>query len=280
VLLVTILFCYEIYRFKIIQVTPFNQTVQNTQTRLTLLVPNPPQNTDTAALFYPFSFEDNEFVQLFYTIDLNNVQELDSPPPITQDAEVDAHIVSLATARGYRLQRIATTNNLVYEEGILLQQDVKQAWQELLTKANQSGISFTIVSGYRSVEDQRYLFLSRFRAASVQAIGREYTKTEITSGKADATIQEVLQYSSIPGFSKHHSGYALDINDASSATSFTQFSQTKAYDWLVADNYYHARQFGFVPSYPEEATHMGPEAEAWEFVWVGKDIALYGTTNQ
>lgn len=266
-LLVTIFFAYQAFLTWPASDQP-TQQVQSGSTTIPLR-PIPPDNQPTSVFRY--LYEDNEFVQLFYAAQLPNLEELDTPLSITGNAAVDTHMIALAEKRGYRLQRqpIAPLGVI---ESVRLQQPAIDAWKQLTTAAQQDGITFNIVSGYRSIADQRTLFLTRFRDASLRAIGREYTSAEIVAGNADATIDTVLQYSSIPGFSKHHTGYALDIHDANARTDFTLFANTPAYAWISKDNFANAKRFGFIPSYPEEATNVGPEPEAWEFVWIGTEI--------
>lgn len=262
---ITIFFAYQAFQTWTLPSQPTTPQKQQAFGNIPLR-PLPPNERQTPTNH--FLYEDNEFVQLFYATSLPNLQDLNTPPIITGNAAVDAHIITLAEKRGYRLQRQPVTA-LSAIEGVFLQQPAIDAWRQLTTTAQQEGITFKIVSGYRSVTDQRTLFLARFRAASLHDIGREYTSTEIVAGSADATIDTVLQYSSIPGFSKHHTGYALDIHDGAARTDFTLFANTPAYTWISKDNFANAKRFGFVPSYPEEATNVGPESEAWEFVWIG-----------
>ncbi len=71
----------------------------------------------------------------------------------------------------------------------------------------------------------------------------------------------------VPGYSKHHTGYAIDVR--SSTGSGFAFADTEAYRWLAADNFANAKAFGWVPSYPEGSAPAGPVPEPWEFVWAG-----------
>jgi LAS superfamily LD-carboxypeptidase LdcB len=92
---------------------------------------------------------------------------------------------------------------------------------------------------------------------------------EIARGDADDVVDLVLQTSSIPGYSKHHTGYAMDWADLTSGKGFTDFVETPAHRWLAKDNYHNAKRFGFIPSYPPGASQQGPDPETWEYVWVG-----------
>ena len=155
-----------------------------------------------------------------------------------------------------------------------LQDQAMSAWRDLQSAAREEGVRLELVSTYRSADRQRQIFLNELRNVSVHSTGREYTTGEIASGEADESIDRVLSYSSIPGFSKHHSGYTIDIADRSEGHVFTEFEQTRGFAWISAYNYLNAKRFGFIPSYPAGAAKQGPEPESWEYVWVGRQRLL------
>ena len=125
------------------------------------------------------------------------------------------------------------------------------------------GHNITVISGYRSVERQRSLFLSRLAATGA-------TIKEVAAGTADEKVNQVLITSSIPGYSKHHTGYTVDLLCAGFA--FEDFKNSTCNVWISDDNYKLAKQNGFIPSYPPLADSQGPDPEAWEYVYVGTDL--------
>lgn len=169
-----------------------------------------------------------------------------SVPAITGVVELDQRIRALAEGRGYRRRPAATV--LVPVDGGHLQPLAARSWAALSDAAATEGITLVLRSGYRSVDDQRRVFLGRLRGAD------------------DAAIDATLRTAAPPGYSKHHTGYAVDIGTPERVS----FHRTSAFDWLAADGYANARRFGWVPSYPVFGTDMGPDPEAWEFVWVGE----------
>ena len=92
---------------------------------------------------------------------------------------------------------------------------------------------------------------------------------EILDGVHDALLDNVLSRSAVPGFSKHHSGYAVDFGCGDNRLVFS-FATTPCYQWLSADNFRNARRHGFIPSYPEGDLKQGPNPEPWEYVWIGE----------
>ncbi len=175
--------------------------------------------------------------------------------PITGDPDLDERIWEIASARGYVL-RPAAGPDLAGADGVPMQPQAAAAWLELKEAARAAGHGFIVSSAYRSPDAQRTQFNSKLR------------------GSTDEAIDAALTWYSIPGTSKHHSGYALDFRYANG--TFGEFRDTSDYAWLAADNFYNAKRFGFIPSYPDDVAAQGPNPEPWEFVWVGVDLIRCG----
>lgn len=208
------------------------------------------------------TFTDNEFKIFYDNLQQPNLDRVDVPPPISGNDIADARIRSIAERRGYKL-RSSPTVTLPSIDGYQLQEAAHQPWRDLKQAAFIDGIPISIVSAYRSVDNQRQLFLSRLRAEGVDVV-------DVEKGLADAEIDTVLITSSIPGYSKHHTGYTIDFLCA--GFEFENFQNSPCNDWIIADNYRIAKQFGFIPSYPPDADLQGPAPEAWEYVWVGSEL--------
>lgn len=207
-------------------------------------------------------FSGNDFRLLYDNLRQPNTDRFDVPPPISGNDIADARIRQIAEARGYKL-RSSSSVTLPLVDGYPLQEVVRESWRNLKEAASQDGLSISIVSAYRSVANQRQLFLNRLSAEGVNI-------ADVEAGRADEAIDQVLVTSSIPGYSKHHTGYTIDIQCAGYA--FENFKNSPCNTWITADNYKNAKQYGFIPSYPEDADLQGPEPEAWEYVWVGTDL--------
>jgi D-alanyl-D-alanine carboxypeptidase len=225
------------------------------------------------------TFSPNGFKLLYESLRLENGSQISSPPRVTGEAEADKRIVAMAEHRGYRLRFQADESKLISSGRHSLQSEAMSAWKRMQSAAREEGIDLELVSAYRSVARQRQIFLTAMRDEALAHAGREYTVTEIAAGAADAVVDSVLRYSSIPGFSKHHSGYTIDIGDPSGGLGFTEFEQTQGFQWISRHNYYNAKRFGFIPSYPQGADNQGPEPEPWEYVWVGERLLVYPTAD-
>lgn len=211
------------------------------------------------------TFDGNEFRLLYDNFLLPNTEKVGSPPIITGDDIADARIRQLSEARGYRL-RTSPSVELSAVDGVLLQEDVQKPWKELQAAAKDFGLTITLTSGFRSVDEQRDLFLSRLQAEGVSV-------SKISNGTSDNVVTNILIKAAAPGYSKHHSGYTIDIK--CEGWEFENFKNSKCNDWLVADNYKNAKLYGFIPSYPIGADLQGPDPEAWEYVYVGQEVLNY-----
>lgn len=196
-----------------------------------------------------------EFNALFTDADLPGLEPIGSLPSITGNSSVDARIRRLAEARGYRVRPVIS-RPLTTVEGHQLQPEAAEAWRELKAAARTAGHTIQIRSAYRSVATQRGSFTRRM------------------GGTSDAGIEQALRWAAPPGYSKHQTGYAVDVMTPGSANA--GFGGTAAYRWLAADNYANAKRHGFIPSYPPDGGKQGPEPEPWEFVWVGTEVIRCG----
>lgn len=213
-------------------------------------------------------FSPNEFIKVYENADLLHLSDIAAPPPITYSQAADERIVMLAESEGYRLQS-KPRHQLEPARGEVLQFYARNEFLALEKAAAREGINLGLVSGYRSIEEQRNIFLSGLRRSSEEKFGRQLENSEIAAGMADGIIRNILKTSSIPGYSKHHTGYAVDLIDITSGLEFTDFGKTRAYQWISKNNFFNAKRFGFIPSYPPGAENIEPEPEAWEYVWVG-----------
>jgi len=210
-------------------------------------------------------FTGEDFKKLYDNYEYEHVGSIDTAPEITGNEQADAHIRSIAESRGYKLRPEATEVYLKSTLGQKLQSKAKDDFLRLQAAGNKALESeFILASGYRPIERQREIFLK-----SIEGI----SSTKIISGEADEEINDILITRSIPGYSKHHTGYTVDIGCGNYLLDYS-FADTECFDWLAENNYENAKRFGFIPSYPENSGKQGPEPEPWEYVWVGEEVLL------
>lgn len=83
-----------------------------------------------------------------------------------------------------------------------------------------------------------------------------------------------------PGYSEHHSGYAVDMNVYTSGGISYSLSSAGDIDPIYSWIYDNAAKYGFVVRYPENKTDItGITNEPWHFRYVGKGHAAYMAEN-
>lgn len=209
-------------------------------------------------------FTGQEFSDLYNSFAYPNTQAISEESSITGDEAADKVIRELAIERGYKIRSAPVTNNFVeISEDMLLQQRAAVDWLKMQEAARKDGHDIQVNAAYRSAEDQRTIFNTRIKSISLSSIA---------AGKSDYAVDQVLKTTAVPGYSRHHTGYTVDIVCYTDASK--KFEDSKCNKWLSENNYQNAKIFGWIPSYPDGAGSQGPDPEPWEYVWVGVD-SLY-----
>ncbi len=135
---------------------------------------------------------------------------------------------------------------------ILLQPDAQASLKAMLADAKAKGVRLGIISGFRTIEDQNYL----------------YFDLKAERGESARARAEV---SAPPGYSEHHTGYAVDFIDESQPETFLEesFENTPAYEWLVAN----APFYNFELSFPKDNS-AAVAYEPWHWRYVGNQESL------
>lgn len=209
-------------------------------------------------------FTGDEFKELYNNFGYSNTDKIIEPPIITGNEAADVRIRDLAEVRGYILRRVAR-DTLGQVDGLPLQQLATSSIQDMKTAALNDGLVLTVTSAFRTIEDQQVIFLDGLEANGA-------TADTIARGEADTIVDKVLQTYAPPGYSRHHTGFTVDLTCGTSG--LTNFATTACYEWLSRDNYSNTKIYGWAPSYPEGADSQGPEPESWEYVWVTKDSLI------
>jgi D-alanyl-D-alanine carboxypeptidase len=144
---------------------------------------------------------------------------------------------------------------------IRLRQAAAEKFQQMQADAAAAGVSLNPLSGFRSVDEQDYLFF-RVKEQRVEAATKR------------------AEVSAPPGYSEHHTGYALDIGDGKVlATNLsTEFENTAAFRWLEEN----AARYSFELSFPRDNL-QGISYEPWHWRYVGDRNSLetfYKARNQ
>lgn len=195
-----------------------------------------------------------------------------SPSPVAMPSpqpQESAEVTPTATPNNNSNNNQATNNKLLghfaYKEApltelqpivpdgsIKLRKAAAQKWKEMFAAAQAEGVNLSVISGFRSIDDQQYLFFD------VKA-----QRGEVATERASVSAP--------PGYSEHHTGYAIDIGDANvPATNLSpDFENTAAYKWLKNN----AAHYSFELSFPKN-NPQGVSYEPWHWRFVGDSNSL------
>jgi D-alanyl-D-alanine carboxypeptidase len=136
--------------------------------------------------------------------------------------------------------------------GIKMRIAAAQKFKEMSAAAANAGIILNPLSGFRSVAEQQQVFFD--------------VKAE--RGQAATKRAEV---SAPPGYSEHHTGYAIDIGDGNtSATNLSQdFEKTAAFQWLEKNAAFYSFELSFA-----KGNTQGVSYEPWHWRFVGDRDSL------
>lgn len=148
-----------------------------------------------------------------------------------------------------------------------MHKETAKALAAMKEKALESGIKIEVVSAYRSFQRQKEIFERKYQ---------EYILAGLPPIQA---ITKIIEYSTIPGTSRHHWGTDLDLIDGNVA---------RPKDVLVADHFHgdgnfckmkewmnqHAESFGFFEVYTDNPERQGFKYEPWHFSFAEVSIPM------
>jgi hypothetical protein len=103
---------------------------------------------------------------------------------------------------------------LVSVEGHLMHGDIVGDWLQLKNAATDAGFDLAVASSYRSFE--RQLIIWNEKAQGLRPVfDRQGNLIDLSSLDPKSQVHAILQWSALPGGSRHHWGTDLDIYDRS-----------------------------------------------------------------
>lgn len=137
--------------------------------------------------------------------------------------------------------------------------EAKAAFSKMKKAAAEAGIQIEVVSAYRSFQRQKEIFEGKYN---------RFTNQGLTPMQA---IEKIIEYSTIPGTSRHHWGTDIDIIDGNATPRPASVLQPEHFhgkgpfcklkEWLDE----HANNFGFYEVYTDNANRKGFKYEPWHF---------------
>ena len=189
-----------------------------------------------------------------YSIESNSAST-SPPPPAEPTAEVESSQPPVENILGHLPYEEAPQSELkaVTANGsILMRTAAADKFRQMQTAAQSEGVILTPLSGFRSKVQQNELFFN---------VKEE--RVQETSQRAEVSAP--------PGYSEHHTGYAIDIGDGRApGTNLNEnFEKTAAFGWLEKN----APRYSFELSFPRENS-QGISYEPWHWRFVGDSNSL------
>ena len=165
----------------------------------------------------------------------------------------------------------AFTQNLISTEELLgkgnpklfgdtykLQEEAHLAFLKMKTEALKEGVLIQVVSSYRNFEHQKKIWERKFKRYRNQGLSEENT------------IQKIIEYSTIPGTSRHHWGTDIDIVDGNvhppkNLLRAVHFHRDGEYIYLRQWLEKNASRFGFYLVYTNDSKRKGFKYEPWHY---------------
>lgn len=146
----------------------------------------------------------------------------------------------------------------LFGDGFQLREEARDQFNLMKKAAKEKGFNIYVVSSYRSYSHQNGIWERKYK--SYRAQGMSHQKT----------IDKIIEYSTIPGTSRHHWGTDLDIIDSTkgvpnnplSEVHFNEGGRMRKFKLWLDEN---SEKFGFHLVYTNETERKGFKYEPWHF---------------
>ena len=139
-----------------------------------------------------------------------------------------------------------------------LRKEAYEAFLEMKSEALNDNIEIQVVSSYRNFEHQNRIWTRKYKSFTQQGLSPM------------ETIKKIIEYSTIPGTSRHHWGTDMDIIDGNPKQPKNVLLSkhfegdgpfTKLKEWMDTN----ANKFGFYLVYTDDDQRNGFKYEPWHY---------------
>lgn len=205
-----------------------------------------------------------------------------SSPNVNSKTNMETHLKNLDT--DYCMGRFEPTVHddftlipIKYADrvGMYLRKEVMVAFQSMFDAAKKEGINLQIRSATRNFDYQKGIWERKWTGTTILSDGTNVAK-DIQNPTEKAL--KILEYSSMPGTSRHHWGTDIDLNSFNN--SFFEKGEGKLiYDWLTKN----AATYGFCQPYTPKGKDRpdGYNEEKWHWTYklLGSEITAFAEKN-
>ncbi|MEQ8975841.1 MAG: D-alanyl-D-alanine carboxypeptidase family protein [Coleofasciculus sp. C1-SOL-03] len=175
-----------------------------------------------------------------------------STPATPEESESENDVDNLLGHLPYEEAPLSELEPITSDGRIQLREAAAKKFKAMRAAAQADGIVLVAISGYRTQQQQQHLFF------------------DIKAQRGQVATQRA-EVSAPPGYSEHHTGYAVDIGDGRTpATNLnTNFENTAAFKWLEKNAAYYSFELSFPKGNPQ-----GVSYEPWHWRFVGDPDSL------
>jgi zinc D-Ala-D-Ala carboxypeptidase len=147
-----------------------------------------------------------------------------------------------------------------------LRKETLEAFSKMFAAAKKDGITLTIISATRNFDSQKRIWENKWTGKTLVG-GKDLSHVSDSVERAKI----ILNYSSMPGSSRHHWGTDMDLNSLENSY-FESGEGQKIYDWLQKN----AASFGFCQPYTSKSLtdRTGYEEERWHWSYLPLSTGL------
>jgi zinc D-Ala-D-Ala carboxypeptidase len=137
---------------------------------------------------------------------------------------------------------------------MLLRRETYEAFKKMWAAAKKDGVTLKIISSTRNFDRQKAIWEGKWQRFAAETPDPE------------ARARRIMEYSSMPGSSRHHWGTDFDLNDLNNAAFEGNGPHRRVYEWLQA----HAAEYGFCQPYTPKGTARphGYNEEKWHWTYL------------
>ena len=148
-----------------------------------------------------------------------------------------------------------------------MNKEAKVTFEKMKTAALKDGINIEVVSAYRSFQKQKNIFENKYK----RYINKGLTPIQ--------SVEKIIEYSTIPGTSRHHWGTDIDIIDANYPKPKSVLEEENFYgngpycqlkNWMDR----HSESYGFYEVYTKNSNRKGVKFEPWHFSYAPVSIPM------
>lgn len=132
--------------------------------------------------------------------------------------------------------------------GMMMRKEAFESFKKMFEAAEKDGITLKIISSERNFDKQKDIWEGKWARFAKDAPA------------AKDRALKILEYSAMPGASRHHWGTDVDLNDLNNPSFEKNGRFEKAYAWLTV----HAHEYGFCQPYTAGRT-AGYREEKWHW---------------